>query len=315
MRSSKKRMSSGQLLEDGAEDRLQEGLRQLAVAVEVAEGHLRLDHPELRQVATGVRVLRAEGGAEGVDVDHGQGADLRLELARDREAPGRRRSPGEEPPPLGGPRPARTHANISPAPSASAAVRMGVVQPEEAALLEEVVDRPRGGVAHPQHRADGVRARPQVGDGAQELEAVALLLQRVVVADPAHQLEGVRAQLDPLALARRGHQLPARAHGAAGGEGAHHLLVVRQLRRRDHLQPGHRAAVADVEEGEALRVAGGAQPALHGDALPLLALGEHVAHAARFHQPTSRSSASKSVAPASSRWRAASGTSVDISTS
>ena len=38
------------------------------------------------------------------------------------------------------------------------------MQQDEAALLEEVVDGAGGGVAHAQHRADGVGARAQVGD-------------------------------------------------------------------------------------------------------------------------------------------------------
>jgi hypothetical protein len=60
----------------------------------------------------------------------------------------------------------------------------GVCRQQEAALLEELVDRHRRRVAHAQHRADRVGARPQVRDRAQELERVALLLQRVVGATP-----------------------------------------------------------------------------------------------------------------------------------
>ena len=45
---------------------------------------------------------------------------------------------------------------------------------------EEPVDREREGVADAEDRAEGVRARPQVGDLAQELHRVALLLQGVL---------------------------------------------------------------------------------------------------------------------------------------
>ena len=70
--------------------------------------------------------------------------------------------------------------NISPAPSQSLAVMIGRMDVEEAALLEKAVDGEAQGVAHPRHRAEGVGARPQVGDLAQKLEGVPLLLERVV---------------------------------------------------------------------------------------------------------------------------------------
>lgn len=60
-------------------------LRALHVVREVAEGDLRLDHPELCQVAGGVGVLGAEGGAEGVDVGQRARVVLPLHLAGDRE--------------------------------------------------------------------------------------------------------------------------------------------------------------------------------------------------------------------------------------
>ena len=43
-------------------------LRQVHVALQIAESHLRLDHPELRRVARGIRILRAESRPEGVDI-------------------------------------------------------------------------------------------------------------------------------------------------------------------------------------------------------------------------------------------------------
>ncbi len=56
---------------------------QVHVVGQVAERHLRLDHPELGQVPRGVGVLRAERGAEGVDLAQRAGEDLRLQLAAD----------------------------------------------------------------------------------------------------------------------------------------------------------------------------------------------------------------------------------------
>jgi hypothetical protein len=52
---------------------------------QIREGHLRLDHPELGQVAAGVAVLGAEGRPEGVHLAHRQAVGLHLQLAADRE--------------------------------------------------------------------------------------------------------------------------------------------------------------------------------------------------------------------------------------
>ena len=83
MRSAKKAMSSGRSSSSDAEDRLEQVLGEVGVVVEVGEGDLRLDHPELGEVAARVRVLRAEGGPERVDVGQRQAVGLDVELARD----------------------------------------------------------------------------------------------------------------------------------------------------------------------------------------------------------------------------------------
>lgn len=67
------------------DDVLEHLLGHVHLALEVAERHLGLDHPELRRVATGVGVLRAERGAERVDVAETHGEVLCLELAGDGE--------------------------------------------------------------------------------------------------------------------------------------------------------------------------------------------------------------------------------------
>src|ERR1017187_9053622 len=50
-------------------------------AVEVHEGNFGLDHPELGEVTAGLGFLRAEGGAEAVDLAEGEGGGLNVELA------------------------------------------------------------------------------------------------------------------------------------------------------------------------------------------------------------------------------------------
>src|SRR5258708_1522013 len=64
-----------------ADDVLQELFGQLTVAIEITEGHLGFDHPEFGEVARGVRILGAEGGAEGVNIREGQCENLGFELA------------------------------------------------------------------------------------------------------------------------------------------------------------------------------------------------------------------------------------------
>ena len=50
-----------------SEDGFQEVLGQFGQPRQIAEGHFGLDHPELRQVSTGIGVFGPEGGAEGID--------------------------------------------------------------------------------------------------------------------------------------------------------------------------------------------------------------------------------------------------------
>ena len=49
--------------------------------VEIAEGHLRLDHPELLEMAAGLALFGAEGGAEAVDLAEGEDVGLVVQLA------------------------------------------------------------------------------------------------------------------------------------------------------------------------------------------------------------------------------------------
>ena len=71
------------LVQQRREDVLQERLGQIGVGGQIGERDLRLDHPELGQVAAGVAVLGAEGRAEGVDLRQRQAVGLDVELAAD----------------------------------------------------------------------------------------------------------------------------------------------------------------------------------------------------------------------------------------
>ena len=113
-----------------AADALEERLGQVHVVGQLEERHLRLDHPELGQVARRVGVLRPERRAEGVDLAQSAGEDLGLQLAADGQV-GR---PAEEvllvvDPPLalrgGLAGSSVVTRNIWPAPSQSLAVMIG----------------------------------------------------------------------------------------------------------------------------------------------------------------------------------------------
>ena len=58
---------------------------EIHVAVQIAERHFRLDHPEFVGVPRGVRVLRAKRWTEGVNLRKRAGERLGFELAADRQ--------------------------------------------------------------------------------------------------------------------------------------------------------------------------------------------------------------------------------------
>jgi hypothetical protein len=81
---SKKARSSCLSFNNAAKGVLQQRFRQCRIVREVGERDLRLDHPELGEMAAGVRVL-AEGRSEGVDLGQCEAVGLDIELPRDRQ--------------------------------------------------------------------------------------------------------------------------------------------------------------------------------------------------------------------------------------
>ena len=137
---------------------------------------------------------------------------------------------------------------------------------QEAALLKELVDREGKRVAHAEDGAEGIRAPAQVADLAQELEAVALLLQRVLrwIRRPEHA-HRLRLELDRLLGVRGCDEL---AVDLDAGSGRHQReLAVGDLAGLDHdLQVLEAAVVAQLDEMDALAVAPSLDPAARGDA-------------------------------------------------
>ena len=177
------------------------------MSCDVGERHLRFDHPELGEMAAGVRVLRPERGAERVHAVDGEGVGLGAQLAAHRQE----RRLAEEV--LGVVHRAVFGAGwrgrIERGDPEHLADTLGVargdqrgVEVEEVAVLVEPVGRVRQGVADPGHGSDRVGARPQVGDLAQVLERDALLLEGIGLrVGETERLDLGRLDLDPLALA------------------------------------------------------------------------------------------------------------------
>ena len=162
-------------LEHPADEVADELLGELAEPFELEEGDLGLDHPELHQVAAGLRLLGPEGRAEAVDLAERRGRRLEVELAGLREVGLVAEVVGLE---------QRRGA---------LAGRRGEdrrVDQREVALVEEVADRLLDLAAHPQRRPLAARAQPEVAVLHQERGAVLLGGDRVVLG----QVRGPRSR-------------------------------------------------------------------------------------------------------------------------
>ena len=70
-------------LQQRLQAKLQEPFRQRRIVGEVGKGNLRLDHPELGEVAAGIGVFGAERRAKRVDLSERETIRLHVELSRD----------------------------------------------------------------------------------------------------------------------------------------------------------------------------------------------------------------------------------------
>ena len=259
----------GAMLQHIADDVFHHRLGVVHIIVQVREGHLRLDHPELRRVARGVGVLRTEGGAEGVDVAEGHGHGLALQLAGHRQVGGTAEEilgavhlavlgAGQVVQVQGG------HTEHLARALTVGAGDEGSVHVDKALLLEEAVDGVGRGAAHPESRREGVGAGAQMGHGAQKLHGVALFLQGILRRADAQQLHAVGVDLQRLLRAGGQHHAAHHAHaGAHAGLGP--VLVIFQLGGLEHhLQVLEAGAVAQLNEADVFRVPHGFGPAANG---------------------------------------------------
>ena len=243
------------------------------VVEDVVEGGFRLDHPEFGQVPGRVRVLGAERRAERVDLAHAAGVGLAFELPADGEI----RGPVEEIEMVidfrafAGEFVERERGDLEhrARPFAIAGGDDRRVQVQKAFFLEILMDRIADAVPHPGDRAEGVRPRPEMGDGPQELERMAFLLQRIRfgVGDAIDE-DVFGEHFGRLSLARRGADFALDANARADGELFDFRLVVRQRGLGDDLNVAEAGAVVQFDEAEpAFRVPPGADPTLNNDIL------------------------------------------------
>ena len=262
----------GAFLHDFPDDVLDHGLCHVHIALEVAESHLRLDHPEFGSVALGVGVLGPERGTEGIDIAEGHSEVLGIELAGDGEVCGLSEEilgevhgavllagrvlgiQGGDP------------EHLSGALTVAGGDDRGV-DIDKAPLLEELMDGVGRYAPHPEGGGEEVGAGPQMLDGPQEFHAVALFLQGIVRGGHALHSDGGSFDLQRLLGLRRQH------HGAGDDQGGTHvlagdLLVIFQgTRVHNHLEVAEAGAVVELNEAEGLHVPDGAGPAAHHDRL------------------------------------------------
>ena len=271
-----------------ADEVFEEVLGQFHVVFQIVERRFGLDHPELRRMARGIGVFGTERGAERVDAAQRQRAQLAFELARhgevarfaeeilriiDRALLGPRQVVQIE----------RRHLEHR---TGALAVRsrddrsMEIV---ETVVVEILVDGIGHGVTDAEHRAERVRARTQVGDVAQELQRMSLLLQGIALGiGRAVDLDLFGLHLDALPRARRCDQTAIDADAGTRGDGFE--LLLGDLRQIDHhLYIIYARPVVQGDDRHVLVSALGAHPTFDDDVGVHDARLQNLYDSLRFH--------------------------------
>ena len=131
------------------------------------------------------------------------------------------------------------------------------------------MDRIADAVPYPGDRAEGIRPRPQMGDGAEELEGMPFLFQRIGLGIGNAIDEGCfwRGSRWPVPCPARPGLRPRRG-ARADGKLFDFRLVVRQRGLGDDLDVAEAGAVVQFEEAEArLSIAPRTDPTLNNDIL------------------------------------------------
>ena len=244
---------------------LQEILSELHIVHQVVERNLRLDHPELSQVARGVRILSTESGTEGVDLTHRQSTQLTLQLTRY----GQVARLAEEVlrvvhrTLLVTRNVVQVHCGYVEHCACTLAVRAGdqrCMQIEEASIIEVLMNCVSHCVADTQNCTEGVGTGTQVSDLAQEFERVTLLLQGISRISLTVNLDLRSLNLNGLARANRLNQTTCNTQTSTRGDVLQQLLIELSHIGYD-LNICHARAIVQCDECHVFVTALGAHPA------------------------------------------------------
>ena len=247
--------------------------REFHTVVDIGEGDLRLDHPELGGVARRVRVLGAEGRTESVDVPKRHRVGLALKLPRDRQV----RASAEEVlriidlAVLGFRRVLEIEGRHAEHLARALAVRrrdQGRMHVDEAAVVEETVNGVRRLAPHAKNGGEQVGARTQVGDLAQVFDGVPLLLQRIIGGRGPLDFDGLRLDLKGLLRPRGQFEFSRHDQRRPDVLRGDLVVVVDLLALEYDLHRLKAAAVVEIDEAERPAVADRARPAPDRDGRP-----------------------------------------------
>ncbi len=183
---------------------------QIHVAIQIAKGHLRLDHPEFAGVPRRVGIFGAKSRAKRVNLRERAGERLGFELT----AHGEISLACEKIPrvidlvilPRRIVRIDSRNAKQFSRPFAIATGDDRRVDVNETALLEKLMDCESQPAADAENAAEKIRARPQMSDLAQKFRRVSFFLERIGFISCADDVDLVRNQLPFLAFTLRGNK-------------------------------------------------------------------------------------------------------------
>ena len=252
------------IIQHGAGNVLDEGFCNVHIAVDVAESHFRLNHPELSSVTGGIAVLRTESRTEGIDIAQGAGKGFTLQLAGNSQI-GRLAEEIIVVPLILSQGVHRRHAEHLTSAFAVAGCDDGSMNPHEIALQEELVHRSSHAGTGAENSTKQVGTRAQVRNRAQEFRGVTLLLQRISLRSRTHKLDFSRLDF-PLLLAWALYEATQNAHGRTCRH-ATNILIAGNTGICHHLDGGQAGAVVHLQEGKSLGIAAGTHPAFHQNLL------------------------------------------------
>ena len=261
----------GSVCKDIADDILEHSLSVLHVVLQVRESHFGLDHPELRRVAGRVGLLRAERRAESIDVPERERKGLDVKLSADCQVRGLSEkvlgivdlavlSEGKL---IEG---KSRHLEHLAGAFRVTARDNGGVHVNKSSFHEERVNRISDQRAHAVRRRKGVGAGPQMRDRSEVLEAVALLLQRIIGRGSTFQFDLFNLHLEGLLRVRSQHYF-TRCNDRSADVHLRDLSEVLQVLTVNQLKILEAGAVCKRDKADSLGIAVVADPAAYGHRL------------------------------------------------